>query len=145
MDDFRAAFHGSVAAPRAPLALLIEREMGAAVTGLERVTRGYANEVYVADLAPSGRVVVRIRRRGGASFASERWAVVTARNAGVPVPEIYAVTVLDAGEALKVMLLSLVPGRPLGDVWPDLGETERRTVMRRVGVTLRALHAEVGG
>ncbi len=144
-NSFREDFHAAFTAPRDPLVALIEREAGALVAGLERVTQGYANEVYYADLTSSERIVVRIRRRGAINFASEAWALEAARRAGVPVPRILALTVLEADEPLEVMLLSLVPGRPLGALWPGLGEAERRTVMRHVGETLRALHTEVDG
>lgn len=144
-NDFRTAFHGSVSAPRALLVAFIERETGARVTNLERVTQGYANEVYYADLASSERVVVRIRRRGVTSFVSEAWALKTARRAGVPIPVVYAVTTLSGNEPLEVMLLSLVPGRPLGERWPDLSEAERRLAIEQIRETLRVLHVEVGG
>lgn len=124
---------------------MIEKEMGGQVTALERVTRGYVNEVYYADLAPPQRIVVRIRRRGVTSFTSEAWALGTARRAGVPVPEVHAVTVLEADEPLEVMLLSLVPGRPLGELWPSLDEGQRHLAAGRVSDALRTLHAEVGG
>ena len=119
--------------------------MGTQVTGLERVTQGYANEVYVADLASSERVIVRIRRRSVTSFASEGWALEAARSAGVPVPEVYALGVLGAGGGLEVMLLSLVPGRPLGELWPGLSEQERRLVMGHVGRVLQRLHLATDG
>ena len=95
-NPFQEAFHAAFSAPRDLLTAFVEREMGARVTGLERVTQGYANEVYYADLASSERVIVRARRRGATSFASERWALGAARRAGVPVPEVYALETLGA-------------------------------------------------
>ena len=120
-DDFLAAFHSSVAAPRDQLVALVERVMNADVTSLERVTQGYVNEVYRADFASMPSVFVRIRRRGGATFNSEAWALGKCHRAGVPVPKVHAVTTLEAEEPLEVMLLASVPGRPLGEVWPELG------------------------
>lgn len=144
-NPFQEEFHAAFSAPRDLLVAFVERKMGAQVTGLERVTQGYVNEVYYADLASSERVVVRVRRRGVTSFASEGWALEAAHRAGVPVPEVYALETLEAEGGLEVMLLSLVPGRPLGELWSDLGETERRLATGRIGGVLRALHAEVGG
>lgn len=144
-NPFQESFHAAFNAPKDLLSAFVEREMGVRVTGLERVTQGYANEVYRAELASSQRVVVRIRRRGVTSFVSEAWALEAARRAGVPVPEVYALGTLEADEPLEVMLLSLVPGRPLVELWPDLSEGERRLAMGHVGRALRGLHLEVGG
>ena len=93
--------------------------MNAAVTNLERITQGYVNEVYRADFAAIPPVFVRIRRRGGAAFSSEAWALAECHRVGVPVPKVYAVTTLEA-EPLEVMILASVPGRPLSDVWAGL-------------------------
>ena len=144
-NDFSAAFHSSVAAPRDQLVALIERVMNTDVTSLERVTQGYVNEVYRADFATAPAVFVRIKRRGGAAFSSEAWALNECHRAGVPVPKVYAVTTLEA-EPLEVMILASVPGRPLGDVWAELDEPSQAQVMRSVGEALGLLHnLEVGG
>ena len=146
MDAFQKEFHAAFNAPRDRLTALIEEVVGARVASLERVTQGYVNEVYRAELASSRTVVVRIRRRGGVSFTSEAWALEAARRAGVPVPEVYAVTTLGGNEPLEVMILGLVPGRPLGELWPELGELERSRAIKHVGGALRSLHgAEVRG
>ena len=139
-DDFLTAFHGSSLAPAAPLVALVERVMNAEVGGLERVTKGYANEVYRALLLEQPPVYVRIRRHGPITFADEAWAMEACRRVGVPVPQVHAVTELAGEEGLEVMVLAALPGRPLGDVWPDLPETSRRQVMRRVAMALRAMH-----
>ena len=145
-NDFSAAFHSSVAAPRDQLVALVERVMNADVTSLERVTQGYVNEVYRADFATAPAVFVRIKRRGGAAFSSEAWALNECHRAGVPVPKVYAVTTLEAEEPPEVMVLASVSGRSLGDVWPELDETSQAQVMRSVGETLGLLHSlEVGG
>ena len=124
-NPFQEAFHTAFSAPRDLLVAFVEQKMGAQVMGLERVTQGYVNEVYYADLASSERVIVRIRRRGVTSFASEGWALAAARSAGVPVPEVYALEMLAVKGGLEVMLLSLVPGRPLGELWPGLRHWKR--------------------
>ena len=55
-------------------------------------------------------------------------------------------TTLEAEEPLEVMLLASVPGRPLGEVWPELDETSQVQVMRAVGETLGLMHGiETGG
>ena len=144
-NPFQEEFHAAFSAPQALLVAFAEQKMGTQVTRLERVTQGYANEVYVADLASSERVIVRIRRRGATSFASEGCALKAARSAGVPVPEVYALETFGAEEPLEVMLLSLVPGRPLGEMWSELNEGERRLATERVGRVLQRLHLETGG
>lgn len=144
--DFLTTFHESTLAPRAPLVALVERVMDAEVLSLGRVTKGYVNEVYRAELASAPPVYVRIRRRGGVAFETEAWALGACRRAGVPVPEVHAVTVLEAEAPLEVMVLAAVPGQALGSVWPELSEASRQEVMGRVGAALRALHSvELGG
>ena len=86
-NDFLAAFHSSTAVPKDQLVALVKQVMNADVTRLERITQGYVNEVYRADFASMPSVFVRIRRRGGATFNSEAWALGECHRAGVPVPE----------------------------------------------------------
>lgn len=135
-DAFQKEFHASFGAPRDRLIALTEQVMNAEVTSLERVTQGYVNEVYRAGFASTPTVFVRIKRRGGAAFDSEAWALNAARRAGVPVPEVYAVTTLEAEEPLEVMVLGSVSGRPLGEVWPNLGEVSQKQVIGSVGAAL---------
>ncbi len=145
-DDFLATFHGSIAAPRDRLIALVEEVMNAEVTNLERVTEGYVNEVYRAGFVSAPTVFVRIKRRGGAAFDSEAWALNTARRAGVPVPVVYAVTTLEADEPLEVMVLGSVSGQSLGELWPNLGEASQKQVIGSLGTALGPMHGtEVGG
>ena len=148
-NAFQKEFHAAFSAPRDQLTRLVERVTNAKVTSLERVTQGYVNEVYRAELASAPTVFVRVRRRGVVSFATEAWALNAARRAGVPAPEVYVVTTLDGtlheGEPLEVMVLESISGQPLGELWPELGEPERRRVMNRVGSALRSLHSTVVG
>lgn len=139
-NDFLTAFHGASLAQPAPLVALVEQVMNAEVQDLERVTKGYANEVYRALLLEQPPVYLRIQRHGTITFADEAWAMEACRRVGVPVPQVHAVTVLEGEEPLEVMVLAALPGRPLGDVWHDLPEISRREVMRRVATALRAMH-----
>lgn len=143
---FQREFHATFNAPRDRLVALVERVMGTEVASLERVTQGYVNEVYRAELASSQTVVIRIRRRGGVSFASEVWALKSCRRVGVPVPTVYAVTTLDGDEPLEVMILEQVRGQPLGDVWAELTGSSREQTMGYLGNALHAQHGiEVDG
>lgn len=145
-DAFKESVHATFNAPRDRLISLVEGVMSAQVTSLERVTAGYVNEVYRAKLASSQTVIVRIRRRGGVSFASEAWALDACRRVGVPVPAVYAVTTLDGDEPLEVMVLEQVQGQPLGDVWSNLTESSREQIMGYLGTALHAQHEiEVDG
>ena len=145
-NDFLIAFHGSVTAPKDRLTKLVESIIKAKVTNLERITRGYVNEVYRADFSSNPSVFVRIRRRGGAAFSSEAWALGECHRAGVPVPKVYAVTTLEAEEPLEVMILASILGRPLGDKWPELDEPSQARAMRSVGEALGLMHGiETGG
>lgn len=138
--DFLTAFHGSSPVPKVPLVALVESVMSAEVQGLERITKGYANEVYRVALSQGPPVYVRIRRHGRVAFADEAWALEACRRAGVLVPTVHTVTTLEAPEPLEVMILAAVPGRPLGEVWDGLPEVSRRQVMTRVGAALRVMH-----
>lgn len=139
-DDLLTGFHSSVAAPEDRLTELVESVMNAQVTDLKRITQGYVNEVYRADFASVPAVFVRIRRRGGAAFSSEAWALRECHRAGVPVPKVYAVTTLEFEQPLEVMILASVPGRPLGEVWPELDETAQAQVIGSVGKVLKRMH-----
>ncbi len=132
-NDFLTAFHGSFEAPRDQLVTLVEGVMNAKVITLERITQGYANEVYRAEFMAAPAGFVRINRRGEAMFDAEAWALGVCRRAGVPVPKVYAVTTLAAEKPLGVMLLASVPGRPLGEVWKcGLTSVKRRKSRRCV-------------
>jgi aminoglycoside phosphotransferase (APT) family kinase protein len=145
-DAFQKEVQAAFNAPRDHLVALVERVMGAEVVVLGRVTKGYVNEVYRAELASSETVVIRIRRRGGVSFTSEAWALGACRRVGVPVPAVYAVTTLHGDEPLEVMVLAQAPGQPLGDVWAELAEVSRKQVMGYLGTALRVQHSvEAGG
>lgn len=145
-DDFLTAFHSSVAVPKDQLIALTEQVMGAEVVSLVRVTQGYANEVYRAEFTAAPTVFIRINRRDEAMFDNEAWALRACLRAGVPVPEVYAVTTLEAEKLLEVMILAPVPGKPLGELWPELDETSQKQVMSSVGEVLGLLHGiKVGG
>ena len=145
-DDFLTAFHSSVAAPKDQFIALTEQVMDAEVTSLERITQGYVNEVYRAEFASAPTVFIRIRRRGGAAFSSETWALKACHRAGVPVPEVYDVTTLEAEEPLEVMILASVPGQPLGEMWPALSDASQQQVMASLGKVLGLMHGvKVGG
>ncbi len=68
-NSFQEEVHAAFSAPRALLVAFTEQKMGVQVTGLERVTQGYVNEVYVADLASSEFLN---------SFAAYGWLIAAA-------------------------------------------------------------------
>jgi aminoglycoside phosphotransferase (APT) family kinase protein len=94
---------------------------------------GWSNHVWMTD-----RHVVRIssgRFRG--AYAHEA-AVLALLPPAVP-----HASVLARGQvgAQEWMLLTRVPGQPLGQVWSTLSEQQRRSAIRQLGAALEALHA----
>ena len=80
--------HGSFGVGPSVVDDLVRRATGATASAIERVIRGYDNEVYRARVGTQ-TVFVRIKRFGEEpTFAGELWAMEAARGAGVPVPEI---------------------------------------------------------
>ena len=136
---FLHELHARFGAPRDRIISCVEHETGRFVEALERVVNGYDNEVYRVGLAGAETVYLRIRRFGEGDFDGEVWAMVRARQAGVPVPEVVSVDrmLTDDGER-SVMIVRTAAGRALETMSsPD----DRRAALVDLGRTLRQLHA----
>ncbi len=141
-SPFLADLHGRFGLPRAAVVHLAERAAGRTVEGLERIVRGYDNEVYRVELAGGFAVYVRIRRHGKGGFDQEAWAMGLARAGGVPVPDVLAVDAeSDHADGHPVMVVAAAPGRQLEIMLAAASDAERHQVLSALGVELARLHS----
>lgn len=141
-SPFLAELHRQFGVPRSVVVRLAEKADGGHVEKVERVVRGYDNEVYRVGLAAGLAVYVRIRRYGEGQLDQEVWAMAQARDAGLPVPEVLA---MDAASELTgghpVMVVAAAAGRPLEQVLARASPADRQRVLIRLGSTLAQLHS----
>jgi aminoglycoside phosphotransferase (APT) family kinase protein len=138
--------HAAVQTQPATIAMVVGRAAGQRAAEIERIVRGYESEVYLVTTAAGERLVVRIRRYGSVSYASEAWAIASCRSAGAPVPEILLVDTLSLdGDEREVMVQRAVPGRPLSDVQDALSRDELAHVWAQAGEALARIHSVPAG
>lgn len=136
---FLDQLHARFGVSRSVVAGLVVRATGRDAIDIERVIRGYDNEVHRARLSDERVVYVRIGRTADKDFDGELWAMEQARVGGVPVPE---VLLRDAVEDDRpVMVLAAAPGRPLDTVLESLPPDRRHAAMVEIGRTLALLNA----
>ena len=145
--DFITQRHAVYQTPQALIFDLIQQVIGDEPISLEKLVRGYDNEVYAVQTRQGHDYIVRLRQHDGAGYAEEQWAIQRSRSVGVPAPEICYVGQLAVGDQRKpVMVQRRVPGRPLAEVYAMLSSEERAHVFRQVGALLSKLHSiSVGG
>ncbi|MFZ4659427.1 MAG: phosphotransferase family protein [Caldilineaceae bacterium] len=145
--DFITQRHAVYQTPQALIFDLIQQVIGDEPISLEKLVRGYDNEVYAVQTRQEHDYIVRLRQHGGAGYAEEQWAIQRSRAVGVPAPEICYVGLLTVGDQHKpVMVQRRVPGRPLAEVYATLLPKERGHIFRQVGALLSKLHTiSVGG
>ncbi len=139
-SQFLADLHGRFGAPRDQVVDLVRRVTGAGVADLQRIARGYDNEVYRVDL--DTRVVVYVRiRRDGYGFDHEPWAMSQARDHGVPVPTIIGLDRVEGKDGDRpAMVIAQAPGRQLKELLPGLTPADRHTALTDLGRVLTRLH-----
>src|SRR5688500_13232609 len=96
---FLADLHAQFGTPREHVVELVRRVTGSEVAAVQRITRGYDNEVHRVDLESGARVFVRIRRDEG-GYDDEAWAMSQARDHGVPVPEVIGIDEVAADQGV---------------------------------------------
>ena len=112
------------------------------VEDIERLARGYDNEVYRVRLTGELVVYVRIRRHGEGTLEQEAWAMGRARASGVPVPEVLAVDpACDAADGHPVMVVASAPGQQLEEAIATASDPERVELLSGVGEVLARLHS----
>lgn len=140
-SDFARRLHAGFEVSPALLDKAVRRALGADVLARERIVRGLVNEVHLVRTSRRS-CVVRIDRSGSADFAAEAWAMDQARRAGVPVADVLLVDRLREGDDdHAVMVLSVLPGRPLVDLESRLSPAELREVLLAAGALLATLHS----
>jgi aminoglycoside phosphotransferase (APT) family kinase protein len=146
VTDVMRRRHAAVQTQPATIAMLVRRATGQGAAHIQRIVRGYESEVYLATVAASEHLVVRIRRYGSVSYASEAWAIEACRSAGAPVPEILLVdTIALDGDERDVMVQRAVPGRPLGDLQDTLSRDELAHIWGQAGEALARIHSVPAG
>ncbi|MFC7625421.1 phosphotransferase family protein [Microlunatus sp. GCM10028923] len=139
-SEFLVDLHRRFATPRVAVTDLVRRTTGAEAMELDRIARGYDNEVYRVTLDSGTCVYVRIRSRGD-DFTEELWAMSQARDHGVPVPEIVGVDRIsdDHGDR-AAMVITPAPGRQFAESADKLTTEERGSALADLGRVVARLH-----
>lgn len=138
---FLADLHSRFGLSRAQVVGLAARAAGRDVESIERLARGYDNEVYRVTLTNELVVYVRIRRHGEGTLDQEAWAMRLARAGGVPVPEILAVDpACDGADGHPVMVVAAAPGQQLEAALAAASAQERHQILSGLGEELARLH-----
>lgn len=146
VTEVMRARHTAVQLPLVSVTALVRQATGHVANDITRIVRGYESEVYRATTNSGEAVVVRIRRYGSVSYASEAWAIEQCRAAGVPVPDVLLLDTIEADDHThEVMVQRAVPGRPLGDIQQRLSRAERARVWAQAGEALARIHSVRAG
>lgn len=122
----------------------IKRATGLNVGTTERIIRGDEYEVHRADLVDRSVVYLRIAWPGEPveKVHHEAMAMTRAREAGIPVPEVFELDSIESEDGLRpMMVLRESAGRQLSSILSDFTGEERASVMHQIGRTLRDLHS----
>jgi Ser/Thr protein kinase RdoA (MazF antagonist) len=112
------------------------------VEGIERLARGYDNEVYRVTLTGELVVYVQIRRHGEGSMEQEAWAMGLARAPGVPVPDILTVDpACDAADGHPVMVVAAASGQQLEEALSTASDQEQGQMLSGLVEVLARLHS----
>jgi aminoglycoside phosphotransferase (APT) family kinase protein len=139
---FLADLHSRFGLTHSQVVEVAARAAGRDVEGIERLARGYDNEVYRVSLTGQLVVYVRIRRHGEGTLEQEAWAMDRARAGGVPVPDILAVDpACDAADGHPVMVVAAAPGQQLEEAIATASDPQRHELLSGVGELLARLHS----
>lgn len=141
------ARHAAYNTPPTLILDIVREAMGGAAQSVEKIARGYDNEVYRVPIGAGEAAIVRIRRHGEVSFSQEAWAIAQSKAAGAPVADVLLLTTRTFEDGLReVMVQCALPGRPASDIWPSLSPSDCAHVCAQAGAALRLLHSvKVGG
>jgi Ser/Thr protein kinase RdoA (MazF antagonist) len=147
-NPFPNELHARFGVPRPLVVGLAGRATGRCAVGVERVVRGYDNEVHRVRVDDGSVVYTRVRWPRGPGDHDDRvgiqwevWAMERAREAGVPVPAVLSTEVVDSGQGEReAMVVAAATGRELVAVLPSLSGSERRQAMADVGRVLAVVH-----
>jgi aminoglycoside phosphotransferase (APT) family kinase protein len=121
-------------------AAIVERQLRRPVITVERFTTGLKNWVYAARLADGDEVVIRLNRPGqGEHFAAAiRWQRLLAPR-GVPLPILLAHDADPPNGGYPYMIITRLPGRDLGAVYPELSADQKRGIAGRIATIQRSV------
>lgn len=86
--NFITQRHAAYQTPQPLIFDLIRQVTGNEPIRLEKLVRGYDNEVYAIQTCQGSDYIVRLRQQAGAGYAEEQWAIQHCCAVGVPAPEI---------------------------------------------------------
>jgi aminoglycoside phosphotransferase (APT) family kinase protein len=130
------------------LSWLVRQACGEEVTTWERNRgSGRGREVHEVVTASGARLVIRGEAHESNGLDQEAWFLARARRAGVPLPEVVWLGVVETATAPRtVMVQTAVPGRQLSTALPVMSAGQRRSAARSCGQVIARLHSvPVGG
>jgi len=146
-DSYIDKLHSTFGIPPDAAAQLIRNTVGKEAKTIERIVKGYDNEVYSVETDDGKGLILRLRRDGEVSFAQEAWAMNECRRLVIPVPALYFVGEEPyEGGTLEVMIEERAAGRSAAALWNSLNGDERARVLQQSGQALSRMHEiKVGG
>ncbi|WP_157677126.1 phosphotransferase family protein [Auraticoccus monumenti] len=139
---FLADLHSRFGLPRSQVAGLAAQATGHDVETIERLARGYDNEVHRVTLTGELVVYVRIRRYGEGTQEQEAWAMDLARAGGVAVPDVLLVDAAsENADGHPVMVVAAARGQQLEEVLAAVTDQQRHQLLSNVGHELARLHS----
>lgn len=141
-NNFLKARHAAYATPEDDIFRLVQKATGQQPQSSQKIVRGYDNEVYAVKTQQGQVCIVRINRHGKTGFDQEAWALEKCRAAGVPVPEILLIDVIEVDEHKdSVMVQRKLPGAALSDIQKSLTQNELQAVFCQAGEILSKIHS----
>jgi aminoglycoside phosphotransferase (APT) family kinase protein len=130
------------------LSWLVRQACGEEVATCQRNRgSGRGREVHEAVTASGARLVIRGEAHESNGLDQEAWFLARARRAGVPVPEVVWLGVVETTAGPRtVVVQTAVAGRPLSTALPGMSAGQRRSAARSCGEVIARLHSvRVGG
>jgi aminoglycoside phosphotransferase (APT) family kinase protein len=143
-STFMKEFHAKIGLPRPVVINLAEKATGGSVVDVERLVEGAEYEVHRARLVDGRTVFARFTLPDEPidKLQSEATAMVLARAAGVPVPEVFGVGPIVVGDVERQsMVVEEAHGRQLSGLLESLSLADRNAIMVDIGRVLSMLHS----
>lgn len=142
LDEWLQARHSNWNTPTNLINEYVRKATGSAVEQVSRVVLGVDNEVYDVTTAGNHRLIVRISHKENHRFEAERWALHTARFAGVPTPHVLLVEQAEYdGIPVMFCIEEKVPGKPLDMLLKEGVTSDLSKAIDQIGEVLGKLHS----
>lgn len=136
-----AAYQAGWDTPAHVLDAIVRRAVGSGVALDDRILEGHGNEVHAITTAEGHDLIVRIARRPGAVFESERWPISAARAAGIPAPDILLIERAEVdGQEMSIQIQQRLPGRSVHRLVGELSDDRLTALTRKAGSLLASVH-----